>query len=158
MRARLIGVALLAALLIAIGYGVAQRTHHPVAEPQSVAVPMTSAPVSVVRRGTEFTLTGDIADPVARRALLDAVLGTSDDLTVVDRLAVMPGAVTVDFTAAAPVFEAASGIDDFTLAVDGGTVTLGGTAAKPDEAAAVQAAAEDTWPRAHIVNELVAGA
>ena len=68
------------------------------------------------------------------------------------------GTVTVDFTAAAPVFEAASGIDDFTLVADGGTVTLGGTAARPDAAAAVQAAAEDTWPRAHIVNELVAGA
>ncbi|WP_420108761.1 BON domain-containing protein, partial [Mycolicibacter arupensis] len=115
----------------------------------------TPGPVSVIRAGNEVTLTGGVADPLAKRALVDAVLGSSDDLTVVDRLDVAPGVVTVDFTDAAPVFEAAAGIADFRLDADGDTVTLTGTAAKADQADAVQTAAEAAWARAHIVNALV---
>ncbi|MGV0747270.1 channel-forming protein ArfA/OmpATb [Mycolicibacter minnesotensis] len=151
MRARLIGATLATALLAAIGYGLLGRAHQPVAVPQPAAAPV---PVSVTRHGTEFTLAGDVADPAAKRELLDAVITSSDDVTVIDRLGVVPGAVTVDFSGAAPVFEAAAGIGDFTVAVTGDTVTLRGTAAKADEAAAVQAAAEDAWVRARIVNEL----
>lgn len=154
MRARLIGAALLTALLAAIGYGLAERAHQPVAAPQPAAAPAASVPVSVIRHGSEFTLAGDVADPAAKRELLDAVLTLSDEVSVIDHLAVVPTAVTVDFSGAAPVFEAAAGIGDFTVAVTGDTVTLRGTAAKADEAAAVQAAAEDAWVRARIVNEL----
>jgi len=155
VRARLIGAALVTVLLAAIGYGLLERAPRPVAAPQTAAGP--AVPVSVIRHGTEFTLAGDVADPAAKRELLDAVITSGDDVTVVDRLMVVPGAVTVDFSAAAPVFEAAAGIGDFTLAISGDTVTLGGTAAKADEAAAVQAAAEDAWARAHIVNKLATG-
>ncbi|CAJ1498825.1 hypothetical protein [[Mycobacterium] holstebronense] len=155
MRARLIGAALATVLLAAIGYGLLERAPQPVAAPQPAAGPAVPVPVSVIRHGTEFTLAGDVADPAAKRELLDAVLTSSDDVTVVDRLGVVPGAVSVDFSGAAPVFEAAAGIGDFTFEITGDTVTLGGTAAKADEAAAVQAAAEDAWARAHIVNELV---
>jgi len=152
--ARLIGAALVTALLAAIGYGLAERAHQPVAAPSQAA----PVPVSVIRHGTEFTLAGDVADPAAKRELLDAVITSSDDVTVVDHLAVVPTAVTVDFSGAAPVFEAAAGIGDFTFAITGDTVTLGGTAAKTDESAAVQAAAEDAWGRARIVNELATSA
>ena len=152
MRARLIGAALATALLAAIGYGLLERAEQPVAAP---AVPVPGpVSVSVTRHGSEFTLAGDVADPAAKRELLDAVITSSDGVTVVDRLAAVPGAVTVDFSGAAPVFEAAAGIGDFTLAITGDTVTLGGTVAKTDEAAAVQVAAEDAWARARIVNEL----
>lgn len=153
MRARLIGAALATVLLAAIGYGLLQRAPQPVAEPLPAAGP--AVPVTVIRHGAQFTVAGDVADPAAKRELLDAVITSSDDVTVIDQLGVVPGAATVDFSAAAPVFEAAAGIGDFTVAIDGDTVTLGGTAAKADEAAAVQAAAEDAWTRAHIVNELV---
>lgn len=132
--------------------------HEPVAGTEPVAGPVAPAPVSVTRRGTEITLAGDVADPAARRALLDAVITSSDDVTVVDRLGVAPGVMTPetpDFAAAGPVFEAAAVIDDFTLRVVGDTVTLGGTAAKAQEAAAVRAAAEDAWPRARIVDEIL---
>ncbi|WP_409436516.1 hypothetical protein [Mycobacterium sp. SMC-14] len=155
MRARLIGAALATVLLAAIGYGLLERPHQPVAAPEPAAGPVAPAPLSVVRRGAEFTLAGDVADPAAKRELLDAVVTSSDEVTVVDRLGVAPGAAAVDFSDAAPVFEAAAGIDDFTLEINGDTVTLGGTTAKADEAAAVRAAAEDAWPRAHFVNELV---
>ncbi|WP_409428424.1 hypothetical protein [Mycobacterium sp. SMC-11] len=151
MRARLIGAVLVTALLAAIGYGLLERARQPVAASQ----PAAPVPVSVIRHGTEFTLAGDVADPAAKRELLDAVITSSDDVTVIDRLGVVPGAVTVDFSGAAPVFEAAAGIGDFTFAITGDTVTLGGTAAKADEVAAVQAAAEDAWGRTRIVNELV---
>ncbi|KAA1430740.1 channel-forming protein ArfA/OmpATb [Mycolicibacter arupensis] len=150
MRARLIAAALGTALLVAIGYGMVERLHRP-APPSALATP---GPVSVIRAGNEVTLTGGVADPLAKRALVDAVLGSSDDLTVVDRLDVAPGVVTVDFTDAAPVFEAAAGIADFRLDADGDTVTLTGTAAKADQADAVQTAAEAAWARAHIVNAL----
>ncbi|MCV7385897.1 hypothetical protein [Mycolicibacter longobardus] len=152
MRARLIGAALAAVLLGAIGYGLLGRAHHEGAEPG--AGPAVPAPVSVIRHGSEITVAGDVADPAARRALLDAVITSSEDVTVIDRLGVVPGAQTPEFAAAAPVFEAAAGLDDFTLLVSGDTVTLGGTAANQDESAAVQAAAEDAWPRAHVVNEV----
>lgn len=154
MRARLIGAALATALLAAIGYGLLERAHQPAAVPQPTVVPAAPVPVSVIRHGSEFTLAGDVADPAAKRELLDAVLTLSDEVTVIDHLAVVPTAVPVDFSGAAPVFEAAADIGDFTVAITGDTVTLGGTAAKPDEAAAVQAAAEDAWAPAHIVNEL----
>lgn len=156
MRARLIGAALVTVLLAAIGYGLLERARQPIGVPQPAAGPTASVPVSVIRRGSEITLAGDVADPAAKRELLDAVITASDDVTVVDQLGVAPGAAAVDFSVAAPVFEAAAGIGDFTLGINGDTVTLGGTAAKADEAAAVQTAAEDAWPRAHIVNELVA--
>lgn len=112
--------------------------------------------MSVVRHGNEITVSGDVADPAAKRALLDAVITSSDDITVIDRLGVAPAAATPDFSAAAPVFEAASGMDDFTLLATGDTVTLGGTAAKADEAAALAAAAQDAWPQAELVDEVVA--
>lgn len=158
MRARLIGAALATVLLAAIGYGLLERAPQPVAEPQPAAGPAVPVPVSVIRRGSEITLAGDVADLAAKRELLDAVITSSDDVTVVDHLGVMPVATTVDFSGAAPVFEAAAGIRDFSVAINGDTVTLGGTAAKADEAAAVQAAAEDAWVRARIVNELVTSA
>lgn len=154
MRARLIGAALTTVLLAAIGYALLERAHRPVAAPPPAAAPAAQVPVSVIRHGTEFTLAGDVADPATKRELLDAVITSSDDVTVVDHLAVVPTAATVDFSGAAPVFEAAAGIGDFTIEITGDTVTLGGTAAKTDEVAAVQAAAEDAWVRARIVNKL----
>lgn len=156
MRRWLIGAALVAVLLAAVGCGpregLPERSRDGA---QAAAGP--AAPVWVIRRGNEFTLTGDVPDPSAKRALLDAVVTAADDVTVVDRLGVAPSATTPDFAAAAPVFEAAAVIADFTVSVRGQTVTLGGTAAKAAEAAGVEEAAKDAWPRAHIVNELVAG-
>ncbi|MGV0625998.1 channel-forming protein ArfA/OmpATb [Mycolicibacter minnesotensis] len=161
MRARLIGAALVTALLGAIGYlcwdGVPSRLSGsaPVGAEHLVG---PAVPVSVTRLGTELTLAGDVADPAARRALLDAVITSRDDITIVDRLGVVPGAPTPDFSTAAPVFEAAAGMDEFTVRVsDAGAVILGGIAAKPGEAAAVAAAAEDAWPRSTVIDEIVVG-
>ncbi|MEB3022860.1 channel-forming protein ArfA/OmpATb [[Mycobacterium] crassicus] len=142
MRTWLIGAALLAVLLGVIGCG-------PVHEPAAAAGPLT-----VIRHGNQFVLTGDVPDPAAKRALLDAVLTSAEDATVVDGLRLAPGATTPDLSAAAPVFEAAAVIGDFTLRAAGDTVTLGGSAARAAEAAAVADAAEQAWPKAHIVNEL----
>ncbi|MDQ2627182.1 MAG: BON domain-containing protein [Actinomycetota bacterium] len=148
MRAWLVAAALLAVLLGATGCGLREGSpDHP-----GAAVPV---PLSVIRQGNEITLTGDVPDPAAKRALVDAVITSADDVTVVDRLGVRPGAATPDFAASAPVFEAAAVIGDFALHAAGDSVTLVGTAAKQDEAAAVEAAARDAWPRTDIVNELV---
>ncbi|MEB3034693.1 channel-forming protein ArfA/OmpATb [[Mycobacterium] nativiensis] len=149
MRAGLIGAALVAVLLGAIGCSPAQEPVVP------AAVAVAAEPLTVIRHGNQFMLTGDVPDPAARRALLDAVITSAEDVTVVDGLRLAPGATTPDLSAAAPVFEAAAVIGDFTLRAAGDTVTLGGTAARAAEAAAVADTAEQAWPRAHIVNELV---
>ncbi len=154
MRGWLIGAALAAVLLGAIGIGFREGLpSHDGAAPTAAA----PEPLSVIRRGNEITLTGDVADPAAKRALLDAVITSSDEVTVIDRLGMAPGAETPDLAASAPVFEAAAVIDDFALSVTGDTVTLRGTAARAAEAAAVADAAEDAWPQAEIVNRLETG-
>lgn len=112
------------------------------------------AALSIVRRGDEVTLTGHLPDPAAKRKLLDAVVASIDDVNVIDNLSVVPGTKALDFSAAAPLFDAATLIRDFTLAVDGDTVTLGGTAVKADDADAVGEAAAQVWPRVNIVNKL----
>lgn len=112
------------------------------------------APLSIVRRGNEVTLVGDLPDPAAKRTLLDAVATSIDDVDVIDNLNVVPGSKALDFATAAPLFDAATLIRDFTLSVDGDTVTLGGTAVKSADADAVGEAAEQAWPRVNIVNRL----
>ncbi|BBX11944.1 hypothetical protein MNVM_10250 [Mycobacterium novum] len=149
MRARLVAAALVAMLLGATGCGL--RDASPDGTDPGAAMP---APLSVIRQGNEITLSGDVPDPAAKRALLDAVITSADDVTVVDRLGVTPGAATPDFAASAPVFEAAAVIGDFALHAAADRVTLAGTAAKPGEAVAVEAAARDAWPHIDIVNEL----
>lgn len=114
----------------------------------------TLAPLSIVRRGNEVALTGDLPDPAAKRRLLDAVVDSIDDVNVLDKLTVVPGARALDFAAAAPLFDAATLVRDFTLTVDGDTVTLGGTAVKTADADAVGEAAALAWPRVNIVNKL----
>lgn len=121
--------------------------------PAPRAEPMM-APLSIVRRGNEVTLTGDLPDPAAKRRLLDAVVASIDDITVVDNLNVVPDTKALDFAAAAPLFDAATLIRNFTLTVDADTVTLGGTAVKAADADAVGEAAEQVWPRVDIVNKL----
>ncbi|MEZ0383828.1 BON domain-containing protein [Mycobacterium sp. pW045] len=153
MRGWLAAAALGAVLLGATGCGL--RGASPEGTDPAAAIPV---PLSVIRQGTEITLSGDVPDPAARRALLDAVITSADDVTVVDRLGVTPGAATPDLAASAPVFEAAAVIGDFALHAAGDSVTLAGTAAKPGEAAAVEAAARDAWPRVNIINELTIGA
>ncbi|MEO6792615.1 MAG: BON domain-containing protein [Mycobacterium sp.] len=155
MRRWLIGAALVGVLLGMIGCGLREGLSEDFRDGAEAAAG-PAAPLSVIRRGNEFTLIGDVPDQSAKRALLDAVVTSADDVTVVDGLRVVPSATTPDFAAAAPVFEAAAVIGDFTLSVSGETVTLGGTAAKAAEAATVEEAAQDAWPRADIVNELVA--
>ncbi|ORV47514.1 hypothetical protein AWC02_08510 [Mycolicibacter engbaekii] len=154
MRARLLAAALATALLAAIGYGLLQRAPQPIADPELAAG--RAEPVAVIRHGNEVTLVGDVADPAARRALLDAVYGSSEDLTVVDRLGVTPEAPSIDLSGVGPVFEAAAAIDDFSLGFDGATVRLGGTATA-GEAAAVADAAQDAWGSDHVVNDIATG-
>lgn len=151
MRAWLIAAALVAVLLGAIGCGLREGS------PDGTD-PGDAAPVSVIRRGTEITVTGDVADPAAKRALLDAVITSSEDVTVVDRLGLAPGATTPDFTMSAPVFEAAAVIGDYEVSIAGDTVTLAGTATRASEAAAVADAARGAWPRADIVDKFVIAA
>lgn len=153
MRGWLIGAALLTVLFTTIGCGVrGGPPEHPDDGGDSGAAP--PAALSIIGRGNEITLTGDLPDPAAKRALLDAVITAADGVSVIDRLGIMPGIKTLDFAASAPVFETAAVLGDFTVTLTADTVTLAGTAAKAAEATAVATAARDAWPQARIVNEI----
>lgn len=170
-RSWLIGLAVIPLLLAAvIGYSLMNRsqphnggepapggTLPTLAEPargNEPAEPPALAPLSIVRHGKEITLTGSLPDAASKRVLLDAVVTSIEDVNVFDHLDVAPDAKSLDFSAAGPVFEAAAAIPDFSVTVSGGTVTLGGTAAKADQADAVEDAAEDAWPEVNIVNQM----
>ncbi len=57
------------------------------------------------------------------------IASVGDDINIIDNLGVNPDIKALDFSKAGPVFEAAATIPDFSLTVNGDTVTLAGTAA-----------------------------
>ncbi len=59
-----------------------------------------------------------------------------------------------DFSALGGVFSVTPNIPDFSLVVDGGTLTLTGTAPSDSERAAVEEAAAAAWPDVLIVNDI----
>src|SRR5574337_9158 len=171
----LIGLVLIPLLLAVIGYGMLDRSRsqaggesgpsgalpmlvEPTPAGESPRAPppgLALAPLSIARQGDGVTLNGNLPDPTAKRTLLDAVVTSmGDDVNVFDNLQVVPGIKALDCSAAAPVFEAAAAIPDFTLNVSGDTVTLAGTAANADDAGAVEDAATQAWPNVNIVSKL----
>lgn len=166
----LVGLALIPLLLAVIGVGIADRSQPPsdeagpasasptLMEPPPPAAPLPGlrlAPVSIARHGDEVILAGNLPDEVARQTLLDSVLAsTGEGANVIDNLGVDPDIKALDFSTAGPVFEAAAAIPDFSLAVNGETVTLAGTAATAEELNSVAEAADQAWPGVNIVNKL----
>lgn len=167
----LLGLALIPLLLAVIGYGLVDRSRSQAGaglesggavptliEPTLAPVPPPGlAPVSIARHGDEIILEGNLPDDNARRTLLDSVMASMDDgVNIIDNLGVHPNIKTLDFSTAGPVFEAAAGIPDFSLAANGNTVTLAGTAATAAELETVAAAAAEAWPDVNIVNRMAA--
>ncbi|MGH3563777.1 MAG: hypothetical protein ACRDTN_18825, partial [Mycobacterium sp.] len=171
----LIGLVLIPLLLGVIGYAMLDRSRSqtggepepsgalptlieptlpntpPAAPPPGLAL----APLSIVRHGNAITLDGNLPDAVAKRTLLDVVIASvGDDINIIDNLGVNPDIKALDCSKAGPVFEAAAAIPDFSLTVNGDTVTLAGTVATQDAEDAVEDAAIDAWPNVNIVNTL----
>ena len=100
---------------------------------------LSFAPLSIVRSGNGFTLTGDLPDLNAKNALLDTLRGTfGADVNLTDNLNIKAGVSAPDFTGLGGLFKAAVDIPDFNFDLNGDTLTLTGTAPSEDAKSAVE--------------------
>ena len=122
----------------------------------NVNLPNTAfAPLSIVRNGNSFTLSGDLPDLNAKTSLLDALRGGfGPDINLTDNLNIKAGVNAPDFSGLGALFKAAVDIPDFNFDLNGDTVTLTGTAPSDEVKAAVEAAAEAASPNIKVVNNI----
>ncbi|OBI86620.1 OmpA family protein [Mycobacterium sp. 1245805.9] len=160
----LIAVAVIPLLIAGIGYGAFDqpRPAHgaggpaPAASSTSTAPKLSLAPLSITRIGNDVTLVGGFPDDSAKAALLNAVKGSlPPGVNVIDQIHINPNIDALDFAKAAPIFKDSASIPDFSLVVNGDTITLAGTAASPDQKNAVSQEAARTWSTLKVVDKLV---
>ena len=122
----------------------------------TVNVPgLSFAPLSIIRNGNDWTLSGDLPDAAAKTSLLDSLrasLGAGANL--IDNVNITAGVNAPDFSGLGDLFKAAVDIPDFNFNLEGDTVTLTGTAPSEEAKAAVEAAAKAAWPDLTIVNNI----
>lgn len=161
----LIAAVVVPLLFGAIGYGLVDRNREqnwpapampPLTGPNTPTIPpVWLSPVSITRAGDDITLRGEFPDEKAKRALLEAVIASvGSTANVIDLLGINPDIEALDFSDAGPVFNAASAIPNFSLAVEGDTIRLAGTAASTQQVDAIEQAAEDAWPNLNIVDTM----
>ncbi|OBK53506.1 OmpA family protein [Mycobacterium sp. 1081908.1] len=159
----LIAVAVIPLLIAAIGYGAFDQPRParvPVAAPATSsatgAPKLSLAPLSITRKGNDFTLVGDFPDDSAKADLLKALGGSlPPGGNVIDQIHINPNIDALDFSKAAPIFKAGASIPDFSLVVNGDTITLAGTAGSQDQKNAVSQEAARTWSTLNVVDKLV---
>lgn len=116
---------------------------------------MNFSPLSILRNGKDFTLSGLLPDLAIKDKLIGALKAAlGPGFNFIDKLDIAPGAVAPDFGGLADLFKAAVDIPDFRYTVEGGTLTLTGTAPNEEVKAAVEAAAKAGWPNLEIVNNI----
>lgn len=122
----------------------------------SVSVPsLNLAPLSILRNGRDFTLSGILPDLSAKNALLSvlkAALGGSVNL--IDKIDLEAGAKAPGFDGLGALLKAAADVPDFHFTVEGGTLTLTGTVPSEDVKSEIEAAARAGWPNLQIVNNI----
>lgn len=127
--------------------------------PDLNAPELNFAPLSILRNGKGFTLSGELPDVTTRTGLLDSLkLAFGPDITLTDNLNVKAGVNAPDFAALGSIFGAAIDIPDFNFDLNGDTVTLKGTAPSEESKAEVEAAAKAAWPNMNVVNEITVSA
>jgi peptidoglycan-binding protein ArfA len=159
----LIAAAVIPLLIAAIGYGAFDQprpAHGPApaagSSTTSGAPKLSLAPLSITRNGNDFTLSGDFPDDSAKAELLTALNGTlPPGAHIVDQIHINPNIDALDFSKAEPIFKDSASIPDFSLVVNGDTITLAGTAASPDQKNAVSQEAARTWSTLKVVDKLV---
>ncbi len=113
------------------------------------------APLSIVRNGTDFTLTGDLPDLSVKDKLLGVLKSTlGPGVNLIDKLTVKAGVSAPDFAGLGPVFKAANDIAGFNFNLVGETLTLAGTAPSDEIKTGVETAAKAAWPNVRIVNNI----
>ncbi len=123
----------------------------------SVAAPsLNFSPLSILRNGRDFTLSGILPDLSSKNALMAAMktaLGPSVNL--IDKLDVAAGAVPPSFDGLDAVLKAAGDVPDLHFTVQGSSLTLTGTAPTEEVKAAVESAAKAGWPNVQVINNIV---
>ena len=158
----LLGLLLIPLLLGLIGWGTLGKPKVSVSTPSvsvtapSLSVPSLSfAPLSIIRNGNDFTVTGDLPDLSAKTSLLDALKAAlGPGVNLIDKLNIKAGVSAPDFSGLGALFKAAIDIPDFNFDLSGDTVTLTGTAPSEEVKAAVEAAAKAAWPNVTVVNKI----
>ena len=114
------------------------------------------AQLSIARNGDDLTLSGDFPDDSAKAALMDALNGSLvPGVNVIDQIHINPDVDALDFSNAAPVFKDSASITDFSLTVNGDTITLAGTAGSQDQKDAIEGDAKRIWSNLNVVDNLV---
>ena len=113
------------------------------------------SPLSVLRNGNDFTLTGILPDIPARDSLLAALKAAlGPGVNLIDKIDVAAGAVAPDFGGISALLKAAADIPNFRFTVEGATLTLTGTAPSEEIKAGVEAAAKSGWPDLQVINNI----
>ena len=122
----------------------------------SLSVPgMNLAPLSILRNGNDFTLTGELPDLATKNSLMTALKGAlGSGVNLIDKLTVKSGITAPDLSGITPEFTAAADITDFGFNLVGDTLTLTGTAPSDEVKAGVEAAAKAAWPTVQVVNNI----
>ena len=117
------------------------------------------APLSILRNGKGFTLSGELPDVATKNGLLDSLkLAFGPDINLTDNLNLKAGVNAPDFAALGSIFGAAVDIPDFNIDLNGDTVTIKGTAPSEEAKAEVEAAVKAAWPKINVINEITASA
>ena len=123
--------------------------------PNVNAPAMNFAPLSILRNGKGFTLSGELPDLETKNGLLDSLkLAFGPDIDLTDNLNIKAGVNAPDFAALGSIFGAAVDIPDFNFDLNGDTVTLKGTAPSEEVKAEVEAAVKAAWPNMKVINEI----
>jgi peptidoglycan-binding protein ArfA len=123
----------------------------------SLSLPsLNLAPLSILRNGNDFTLTGELPDLATKNTLLAALTGAlGSGVNLIDKLTITAGVSAADLTGIAPEFTAAADIKNFGFELSGNTLTLTGTAPSEEIKAGVEASAKAGWPNVQVVNNIV---
>jgi peptidoglycan-binding protein ArfA len=124
--------------------------------PSAGAPSLNISPLSILRNGRDFTLSGILPDLASKNALMTAMktaLGPSVNL--IDKLDIAAGAVPPSFDGLGAVLKAAGDVPDLHFTVKGAALTLTGTAPSDDVKAAVESAAKAGWPNVQVINNIV---
>ena len=168
-RPWLIAVVVIPLLIAAIGYGAYERPRSvngptgavPTLTPSSKsgAPKFSLAPLSITRNGNTITLTGDFPDDSAKAALMKALTGSlAPGVNIVDQIHINPNVDALDFSNAGAIFKDSASIPDFSLTVNGDSITLAGTAASQDQKNTVEQETAHTWSNLNVVDRLVVNA
>lgn len=155
----LLGLLLIPLLFGWLGWGALKPKLDVHAPDVSVSGPnlpkLNFSPLSILRNGNDFTLSGILPDLNVKEKLLGVLktaLGPAANL--IDKLDIAAGATAPDFDGLSGLFKAAVDIPDFHYTIEGNTLTLTGTAPNEEAKAAVEAAAKAGWPNLQIINNI----